>query len=72
MDTTCPFCGGTGFREAHTQYVFEHKVYALVVDDVPCNQCEYCGERYFTKESADLIQKAFMHKYFIVKGRKKR
>jgi len=71
MDKPCSFCGNNSFRETHSQYTYEHEVYSLVVDEVPCEQCTYCNELYFTTDSAAIIQKAFVDKYFRVKRKKK-
>ncbi len=47
MNIKCHFCGNKNFRETKTQYIYKHDKQMLIVDDVPCEQCEYCGEQYF-------------------------
>jgi YgiT-type zinc finger domain-containing protein len=29
------------------QYVYKRNGHFLIVDNVPCEQCEFCGEQYF-------------------------
>ena len=72
MDRTCNFCGNASFRQTKVQYVYEHDVYSLVVDDVPCEQCEYCNEVSFTTDSANMIKRAFVNKHFRMKAKKKK
>lgn len=54
MTKICSFCGNKHFRERHVQYIYKHDHQFLVVDNVPCEECEYCGEQYF---KADVLKK---------------
>jgi YgiT-type zinc finger domain-containing protein len=54
MNTKCHFCGNKNFKHTSVQYIYKHNNQFLIVNDVPCEQCEYCGEEYF--ESKVLIQ----------------
>ena len=36
----------------------------LIVDDVPCTKCEYCGEAYFKAEVLKRIEKEFNAIYY--------
>ena len=47
MNTKCNFCGNKNFKDVKVQYVYKHDNNFLIVNDVPCVQCEYCGEQYF-------------------------
>ena len=47
MNTKCNFCGNKNFKDVKVQYVYTHDNNFLIVNDVPCEQCEYCGEQYF-------------------------
>jgi len=47
MNTKCNFCGNKNFKDVKVQYVYKHDNNFLIVNDVPCEQCEYCGEQYF-------------------------
>ena len=43
----CSFCGNKNLRVASTQYIFKHSGSFLFVNNVPCVECEFCGEQYF-------------------------
>ena len=47
MNTKCNFCGNKNFKDVKVQYVYKHDNNFLIVNDVPCEQCEYCREQYF-------------------------
>ncbi len=56
---TCNFCGNKNFKETHTQYIYRHDSQFLVVNNVPCEQCEFCGEQYFKAEVLKKIEESF-------------
>ncbi len=56
---TCNFCGNKNFRERHVQYIYKHNDRFLVVNNVPCEECEYCGEQYFKAEVMKKIEEDF-------------
>jgi YgiT-type zinc finger domain-containing protein len=64
MKRTCNFCGNKNFREKHVQYVYKHDSQFLIVNNVPCEECEYCGEQYFKAKALKKIEKDFMDIYF--------
>lgn len=64
MKRTCNFCGNKNFREKLVQYVYKHDGQFLIVNNVPCEECEYCGEQYFEAEALKKIEKDFMDIYF--------
>jgi YgiT-type zinc finger domain-containing protein len=43
----CHFCGNKNFKQNKVQYTYKRDKKYIIVDDVPCEQCEYCGEQYF-------------------------
>lgn len=43
----CGFCGNKNLRAVNTQYIFKHDNCFLFVNNVPCVECEFCGEQYF-------------------------
>ena len=55
----CNFCGNKNFRERHVQYIYKHDNRFLVVENVPCEECEYCGEQYFKAEILKKIEEDF-------------
>ena len=71
MKKICSFCGNKNFREKHVQYIYKHDEQFLVVNNVPCEECEYCGEQYFKAEALKKIEKEFNNIYFSGKKVKK-
>ena len=55
----CHFCGNKNFKKETTQYTYKHSNKFLIVDDVPCEQCEFCGEQYFQADILKQIEKEF-------------
>lgn len=47
MSQHCAFCGHKHLTATTTRYLHEQAGELLIVDDVPCLQCDYCGECYF-------------------------
>jgi YgiT-type zinc finger domain-containing protein len=43
----CHFCGNKNFIKNKVQYTYRRDDRYVIVDDVPCEQCEFCGEQYF-------------------------
>jgi YgiT-type zinc finger domain-containing protein len=67
----CHFCGNKNFKDIKTQYTYKHGDKFLIVDDVPCIQCEYCGEQYFKADILKQIEKEFKSIYSYGKKAKK-
>ena len=63
MKKICNFCGNKNFREKHVQYIYRHDGQFLVVNNVQCEECEYCGEQYFKAGVLKKIEKDFMDIY---------
>jgi YgiT-type zinc finger domain-containing protein len=59
----CGFCGNKNFKEKRVQYIYKHDGHFLIVDNVPCEECEYCGEQYFKAEDLKKIEKDFLAIY---------
>lgn len=47
MKKICSFCGNRNFKKQDVTYIYRHDEKFLLVDNVPCEECEYCGEQYF-------------------------
>lgn len=60
MKKVCNFCGNKNFRKKKVQYIYKHNGHFLVVNNVPCEECEYCGEQYFKSDVLKTIEKEFM------------
>jgi YgiT-type zinc finger domain-containing protein len=54
MRKVCNFCGNKNSTNAVVQYVYQRDGRFMIVENVPCEQCEYCGEQYF---KADVLKK---------------
>ena len=56
----CNFCGNRNFKEKNVQYIYKHDDQFLVVNNVPCEECEFCGEQYFKADVLKRIEKSFI------------
>ena len=68
MRTVCNFCGNKHFQKRKVQYIYRHDEKFLVVNNVPCEECTYCGERYYEANALKHIEREFID---IQDGRKK-
>ena len=55
----CSFCGHTQASLKKVQYIYRHDGNFLIVNDVPCEECEYCGEQYFEATALKHIEADF-------------
>ncbi len=67
MSKVCHFCGNRNFKNSKVQYIYKHSDRFLIVNDVPCLQCEYCGEQYFAGNVLEKIEKEFNEIYSLGK-----
>ncbi len=63
MSKICNFCGNKNFREGSVQYIYKHDEHFLFVNEVPCEECEYCGEQYFKATVLKKIERDFNEIY---------
>ncbi len=63
MNASCSFCGNKNIRNVKVQYIYRHDGQLLIVNGVPCEQCEYCGEQYFKAEVLKKIESDFNQVY---------
>jgi len=56
MSQKCNFCGHAHLVETRTRYIHQQGDDILIVDDVPCIACEYCGEQYFAIDALKKIE----------------
>ena len=59
MNKICSFCGNGNFRNKEVQYIYKHDGKYLIVNNVPCEECEYCGEQYFKAKALKKIEADF-------------
>ncbi|WP_427500755.1 YgiT-type zinc finger protein [Methylomonas sp. MED-D] len=43
----CAFCGNTHLTAKTTRYLHQAQGEMLIVEHVPCIECDFCGEQYF-------------------------
>jgi YgiT-type zinc finger domain-containing protein len=55
----CSFCGNKNFREDKVEYIYKHSGKMMIVENVPCEVCEYCGEQFYKAEVLKKIEKDF-------------
>jgi YgiT-type zinc finger domain-containing protein len=70
MSKVCSFCGNKNFRERNVQYIYQHDNRFLIVNNVPCEECEYCGEQYFKADVLKRIERDFNDIHFAGKKAK--
>lgn len=56
MSQQCSFCGHAHLNEQRTRYIHQAGDDMLIVEDVPCLECEYCGEQYFAIATLKTIE----------------
>ncbi|RLA06915.1 MAG: YgiT-type zinc finger domain-containing protein [Gammaproteobacteria bacterium] len=55
----CSFCGNENLNEAKREYIYQQNGKYLQVRDVPCFECEYCKELYFSSSTLKQIENEF-------------
>ncbi|KAF3981675.1 MAG: type II toxin-antitoxin system MqsA family antitoxin [Methylococcales symbiont of Hymedesmia sp. n. MRB-2018] len=63
MNKKCNFCGNANLKKTTTQYTYPHNGKYLMVENVPCEQCEYCREQYFQAKVLKSIENEFEQIY---------
>jgi len=56
MTEHCSFCGHAHLTEKRVRYIHQLGEDMLIVEDVPCLECEYCGEQYFAIDALKKIE----------------
>jgi YgiT-type zinc finger domain-containing protein len=46
MSSNCQFCGHAHLTPTTTRYIHQQGDELLIVEEVPCLRCDYCGEEY--------------------------
>ena len=64
----CSFCGNKNIKNNTTEYTYKHNGKYLLINNVPCKQCEFCGEKYFEAKVLRQIEEEFLN---IQSGKKK-
>ncbi len=53
----CMFCKCDTFRETTTTHVVNYKGCVIVIKNVPCEECVQCGEKFYSDEVAQRLEK---------------
>ena len=59
----CHFCGNKHFKHVFVQYTYKRDQQYMIVEDVPCEQCVFCGEQYFEAGVLKQIEAEFEEVY---------
>ncbi len=59
MEKTCSFCGNSTVAPRLVEYIYRHRGEYMIVTDVPCEECTFCGERYFAAQTLRKIEEDF-------------
>ena len=59
MEKKCNFCGNKNFVEKQVEYIYKREGQLMVVNNVPCEECEFCGERYYKVDVLKRIEDDF-------------
>ncbi len=53
----CMFCKNKTYTESTTTHVVNYQNCIIIIRNVPCLECEQCGEKYYTDEVAEKLEK---------------
>lgn len=56
MTEQCVFCGNKHLTAKTTRYLHQNQDEMLIVEQVPCIECDFCGEQYFDIEVLKKIE----------------
>jgi len=52
----CVFCGGR-LAQSVTDYIEKIENHIILIKDVPCDECEQCGETYFKNNIVKALER---------------
>lgn len=53
----CMLCKCNTVKQSTTTHVVNYKGSVIVIKNVPCEECELCGEIFYTDEVAEQLEK---------------
>lgn len=53
----CTICKCDTAKQSTTTHVVNYKNCVIIIKNVPCEECEQCGERYYSNEVAERLEK---------------
>ena len=51
------FCKSDTVKESTTTHVVNYKGCVIVIKNVPCEECEQCGEKFYSDEVAERLER---------------
>lgn len=52
----CMHCKGDTFKKSTTTHVVNYQDCIIVIKNVPCEECEQCGEKYYSDDVAERLE----------------
>ena len=52
----CVFCSGS-LKQSTADYIERHDNHVILIQDVPCEKCEQCGETYFDTSAVKEVER---------------
>ena len=52
----CVYCKNSSFKKSITTHVVNYKDCIIVIKNVPCLECDQCGEKYYTDDVAEKLE----------------
>ena len=52
----CMFCKCNTIQKSITTHVVNYKDCIIVIKNVPCEECDQCGEKFYTDEVAERLE----------------
>ncbi|HAG13512.1 MAG TPA: hypothetical protein DCG49_06580 [Ruminococcus sp.] len=53
----CMFCKNKTFIESTTTHVVNYQNCIIIIRNVPCLECDQCGEKYYTDAVAEKLER---------------
>ena len=53
----CMFCKSNKVNKSTTAHVVNYKGSIIIIKNVPCEECDQCGEKFYTDEVAEKLEK---------------
>ena len=50
------YCKNSSFKKSITTHVVNYKDCIIVIKNVPCLECDQCGEKYYTDDVAEKLE----------------
>ena len=53
----CMFCKSKTVKSSTTTHVVNYKGSIIIIKNVPCEECDQCGEKFYSDEVAEKLEK---------------